>query len=247
MKNDKKKVAIITGASSGIGQATAKELASKDITVMLAARREERLQELKDEIEQLGGTAYYHVTDVTNAEEMEQLAKKTVELAGHIDILVNNAGLMPLSLINKRKIKEWDQMIDVNIKGVLYGISAVLPYMEEQKSGHIVNISSVAGHKVMPGSSVYSGTKYAVRAITEGLRQEMNASHNIRTTIICPGAVATELTETITDEDILAAFKDRDMRPLDSENIVKSISYAVEQPDHVDVNEIIVRPTQQDM
>jgi NADP-dependent 3-hydroxy acid dehydrogenase YdfG len=242
-----KKVAIITGASSGIGQATAKELASKDITVMLAARREERLKELKNEIEQMGGTAYYHVTDVTNVEEMEQLAKKTVEEAGRIDVLVNNAGLMPLSLINKRKIKEWDQMVDVNIKGVLYGISAVLPYMEDQKSGHIINISSVAGHKVMPGSSVYSGTKYAVRAITEGLRQEMNASHNIRTTIICPGAVATELTETITDEDILEAFKDRDMKPLDSENIAKAISYAVEQPDHVDVNEIIVRPTQQDM
>ncbi|PFA66489.1 oxidoreductase [Bacillus sp. AFS015802] len=242
-----KKVAIITGASSGIGQATAKELASKDITVMLAARREERLKELKDEIEQMGGTAYYHVTDVTNVEEMEQLAKKTVEEAGQIDVLVNNAGLMPLSLINKRKIKEWDQMVDVNIKGVLYGIAAVLPYMEEKKSGHIINISSVAGHKVMPGSSVYSGTKYAVRAITEGLRQEMNASHNIRTTIICPGAVATELTETITDEDILAGFKDRDMKPLDSENIAKAISYAVEQPNHVDVNEIIVRPTQQDM
>ncbi|MCR8849108.1 SDR family oxidoreductase [Rossellomorea sp. SC111] len=242
-----KKVAIITGASSGIGQATAKELASKNMTVMLAARREERLKELKNEIEQMGGTAYYHVTDVTNVEEMEQLAKKTVEEADRIDVLVNNAGLMPLSLINKRKIKEWDQMVDVNIKGVLYGISAVLPYMEDQKSGHIINISSVAGHKVMPGSSVYSGTKYAVRAITEGLRMEMNASHNIRTTIICPGAVATELTDTITDEDILAGFKDRDMKPLDSENIAKAISYAVLQPDHVDVNEIIVRPTQQDM
>ncbi|KPL61369.1 SDR family oxidoreductase [Rossellomorea vietnamensis] len=242
-----KKVAIITGASSGIGQATAKELASNNMTVMLAARREERLKELKNEIEQMGGTAYYHVTDVTNVEEMEQLAKKTVEEAGRIDVLVNNAGLMPLSLINKRKIKEWDQMVDVNIKGVLYGISAVLPYMEDQKSGHIINISSVAGHKVMPGSSVYSGTKYAVRAITEGLRMEMNASHNIRTTIICPGAVATELTDTITDEDILAGFKDRDMKPLDSENIAKAISYAVLQPDHVDVNEIIVRPTQQDM
>ncbi|TMU88028.1 SDR family oxidoreductase [Bacillus sp. BHET2] len=241
------KVAIITGASSGIGQATAKELASKGMTVMLAARREERLKELKNEIEKMGGTAHYQITDVTSAEEMEQLAKKTVEVAGRIDILINNAGLMPLSLLNKRKVKEWDQMVDVNIKGVLYGISAVLPYMEEQKSGHIINISSVAGHKVMPGSSVYSGTKYAVRAITEGLRQEMNASHNIRTTIICPGAVATELTETITDEDILSAFNERKMKPLDSENIAKSISYAVDQPDHVDVNEIVVRPTQQDM
>lgn len=245
LKNNK--VAIITGASSGIGQATAKELASKNITVMLAARREDRLKVLKEEIEQMGGTAYYQVTDVTNVEEMERLAQHTIEKADRIDVLVNNAGLMPLSSINKRKIKEWDQMVDVNIKGVLYGISAVLPYMEKQRSGHIINISSVAGHKVMPGSSVYSGTKYAVRAITEGLRQEMNASHNIRTTIICPGAVATELTETITDEDILKAFNDREMKPLDSDNIAKAISYAVEQPDHVDVNEIIVRPTQQDM
>ncbi|MFI8686545.1 SDR family oxidoreductase [Rossellomorea sp. NPDC077527] len=245
LKNNK--VAIITGASSGIGQATAKELASKNITVMLAARREDRLKVLKDEIEQMGGTAYYQVTDVTNVEEMEKLAQHTIEKADRIDVLVNNAGLMPLSFINKRKIKEWDQMVDVNIKGVLYGISAVLPYMEKQRSGHIINISSVAGHKVMPGSSVYSGTKYAVRAITEGLRQEMNASHNIRTTIICPGAVATELTETITDEDILKAFKDREMKPLDSDNIAKAISFAVEQPDHVDVNEIIVRPTQQDL
>ncbi|WP_175991474.1 SDR family oxidoreductase [Bacillus sp. Marseille-Q1617] len=241
------KTAIITGASSGIGQATAKELASKGITVMLAARREERLKELQQEIQESGGKAFYQVTDVTNADEMEDLAKKTNEECGSIDILVNNAGLMPLSFMNKRKIKEWDQMVDVNIKGVLYGIAAVLPYMEEQKSGHIINISSVAGHKVMPGSSVYSGTKYAVRAITEGLRQEMNASHNIRTTIISPGAVATELTETITDEDVLEAFKQQEMKPLDSENIAKSISYAVEQPEHVDVNEIIVRPTQQGM
>jgi NADP-dependent 3-hydroxy acid dehydrogenase YdfG len=241
------KTAIITGASSGIGQATAKELASKGITVMLAARREERLKELQQEIQDSGGKAFYQVTDVTNVEEMEQLAKKTKEECGSIDILVNNAGLMPLSYMNKLKIKEWDQMVDVNIKGVLYGIAAVLPYMEKQKSGHIVNISSVAGHKVMPGSSVYSGTKYAVRAITEGLRQEMNTSHNIRTTIICPGAVATELTETITDEDVIEGFKQQEMKPLDSENIAKSISYAVEQPEHVDVNEIIVRPTQQGM
>ncbi|WP_064092305.1 SDR family oxidoreductase [Rossellomorea aquimaris] len=242
-----KKVAIITGASSGIGQATAKQLASSNITVMLAARREDRLQELKKDIEKMGGEVDYTLTDVSKVDEMEHLAKRTIERFGRIDILVNNAGLMPLSLINKRKIKEWDQMVDVNIKGVLYGIAAVLPYMEDQKSGHIINISSVAGHKVMPGSSVYSGTKYAVRAITEGLRQEMNASHNIRTTIISPGAVATELTQTITDEDILEAFKEQEMKPLDSENIAKAISYAIVQPDHVDVNEIIVRPTQQGM
>ncbi|OIK09702.1 SDR family oxidoreductase [Bacillus sp. MUM 13] len=239
------KTAIITGASSGIGQATAKELASKGISVMLAARREERLQEMKREIEKSGGKAEYKVTDVTSAEEMEELAKAAAEKFGAIHILVNNAGLMPLSYLNKKKTDEWNKMVDVNIKGVLNGIAAVLPYMEKQKQGHIVNISSVAGHVISPGSAVYSGTKFAVRAITEGLRKEIDPELNIRATIISPGAVATELTNTITDEDILNKFKGFNMKPLDSEDIARAIAYAVEQPEHVDVNEIIIRPTQQ--
>ncbi|WP_419883333.1 SDR family oxidoreductase [Peribacillus sp. B-H-3] len=239
------KTAIITGASSGIGQATAKELASKGISVMLAARREERLQELKREIEESGGKAEYKVTDVTSAEEMEELANAAAEKFGAIHILVNNAGLMPLSYLNKKKTDEWNKMVDVNIKGVLNGIAAVLPYMEKQKHGHIVNISSVAGHVISPGSAVYSGTKFAVRAITEGLRKEIDPELNIRATIISPGAVATELTNTITDEDILNKFKGSNMKPLDSEDIARAIAYAVEQPEHVDVNEIIIRPTQQ--
>ncbi|SFB94945.1 NADP-dependent 3-hydroxy acid dehydrogenase YdfG [Bacillus sp. OV322] len=244
MENSQK-TAIITGASSGIGQATAKELASKGISVMLAARREERLQELKREIEESGGKAEYKVTDVTSAEEMEELAKAAAEKFGAIHILVNNAGLMPLSYLNKKKTDEWNKMVDVNIKGVLNGIAAVLPYMEKQKQGHIVNISSVAGHVISPGSAVYSGTKFAVRAITEGLRKEIDPELNIRATIISPGAVATELTNTITDEDILNKFKGSNMKPLDSEDIARAIAYAVEQPEHVDVNEIIIRPTQQ--
>lgn len=242
-----KNTAIITGASSGIGQATAKELAARGYHVMLAARREERLVELKKEIEAEGGSADYKVTDVTSADEMKSLAQAALEKTGKIDILVNNAGLMPLSYMNKLKIDEWDKMVDVNIKGVLYGIAAVLPIMEEQKSGHILNVSSVAGHQVMKGSAVYSGTKYAVRAISDGLRQEIDPSHEIRVTIVSPGAVATELTNTITDDDVLDSFKSmsESMEPLQAEDIANAIGYAVEQPSHVDVNEILIRPRQQ--
>lgn len=241
--------AIITGASSGIGQATAKKLAGKGIRVMLAARREERLIKLKKEIEAAGGKAEYLVTDVTSADDMEALAKATIDHFGQINILINNAGLMPLSLMSKRKIDEWDRMIDVNIKGVLYGIAAVLPYMEKQKNGHIINISSVAGHIVWPGSAVYSGTKYAVRAISDGLRQEINPADNIRVTIVSPGTVATELTDTITDEDVLLNLKKSSgkMEPLQAEDIAGAIAYAVEQPSHVDVNEILIRPRQQQL
>jgi len=240
------KTAIITGASSGIGQAAAKELANKGFSVMLAARREDRLVELKKEIEDAGGRAAYKVTDVTSAAEMKALAEAAIEQFGQIDVMLNNAGLMPLSFMNKLKIDEWDQMVDVNIKGVLYGIAAVLPHMEERKEGHIINISSVAGHDVTKGSAVYSGTKFAVRAITEGLRQELDPAMNIRATIVSPGAVATELGDTITDEDILSAFSNGpSMEFLQAEDIARAIGYAVAQPAHVDVNEILIRPRQQ--
>lgn len=242
----KGKTAIITGASSGIGQATAKELASRGYQVLLAARREDRLIELKKEIEAAGGTAAYKVTDVTSVDEMKALAAEALEKFGQIDVLVNNAGLMPLSFMNKLKIDEWDKMVDVNIKGVLYGIAAVLPIMEEQKFGHVLNVSSVAGHMVFKGSAVYSGTKYAVRAISDGLRQEIDPSHEIRVTIVSPGAVQTELTNTITDEDVLASFKNQgSMKALEAQDIANAIAYAVEQPAHVDVNEILIRPRQQ--
>ena len=240
------KTAIITGASSGIGQATAKELAARGYHVLLAARREERLEELKKEIEAAGGTADYQVTDVTSADEMKALADAAIEKYGKIDVLVNNAGLMPLSFMNKLKVDEWDRMVDVNIKGVLYGIAAVLPIMEKQKFGHILNVSSVAGHTISKGSAVYSGTKFAVRAISEGLRQEIDPLHEIRVTIVSPGAVATELTNTITDDDVLNAFQEGGpMELLNAQDIANAIAYAVEQPAHVDVNEILIRPRQQ--
>ncbi|WLV24530.1 SDR family oxidoreductase [Aciduricibacillus chroicocephali] len=240
------KTAIITGASSGIGQAAAKKLAAKGMNIMLAARREERLIELKKEIESAGGKAEYLITDVTKVADMEKLAEKTIELFGQIDILINNAGLMPLSYLRKKKVDEWDRMIDVNIKGVLYGIGAVLPHMEARESGHIINVASVAGHTVRPSTAVYSGTKFAVRAITEGLRQELNPEHDIRVTIISPGVVATELTDFITDDDAMDLFKKRNIDiPLESEDIANAIAYAVEQPNSVDVNEIVIRPTRQ--
>ncbi|WP_214804574.1 MULTISPECIES: SDR family oxidoreductase [unclassified Exiguobacterium] len=237
------KVVIITGASSGIGEATAKLLAKNGAKLVLAARREERLQALKEEIEQLGGQAVYQVTDVTKTEQLEQLAKLAQETYGSVDVLVNNAGLMPLSQLHKNKQDEWDTMVDVNIKGVLYGIGAVLPYMRKQKSGHIINISSVAGHEVMPSSAVYSGTKFAVRAITEGLRKEESVDNNIRATIISPGAVDTELKDHITDEDIKQGIGN--MQAIDADAIARAINYAVSEPDDVSINEILIRPTSQ--
>lgn len=240
------KVVIITGASSGIGEATAYELAMHGAKVVLAARREDRLQKLKEKIQQGGGTAVTKVTDVTSRKQMEELAQFALEQFGKIDVLINNAGVMPLSFMNKLKVDEWDQMIDVNIKGVLYGIAAVLPHMEERKQGHIINLSSVAGHEVHIGGAVYSGTKYAVRAITEGLRKEQ-AHNNIRTTIISPGSVTTELTESISDLKIKELLKKgfEDTQSLEGKDIAAAIRYAIEQPPHVAVNEMLVRPAQQ--
>lgn len=237
------KVVIITGASSGIGEATAKLLAKQGAQLVLAARREDRLKTLRQEIEQLGGKAVYQVTDVTDSTQVEQLAKLAQDTFGSVDVLVNNAGLMPLSKLNKNKQDEWNTMVDVNIKGVLYGIGAVLPYMREQKRGHIINISSVAGHDVMPSSAVYSGTKFAVRAITEGLRKEESVDNNIRATIISPGAVDTELKDHITDEEIKQGIGN--LKAMDADAIARAIAYAVNEPDDVAVNEILIRPTAQ--
>ncbi|MEM7050337.1 MAG: SDR family oxidoreductase [Acidobacteriota bacterium] len=234
-------VAIITGASSGIGAAAARELADAGCRLMLAARREDRLQELCQE---LGGGARYHLTDVTDRAQVQALATATRDAFGRVDVLVNNAGIMPLSFLAKGKVAEWDRMIDVNIKGVLYGIDAVLGGMLEQGSGHVINVASVAGHWVMPSSSVYSATKFAVRAISEGLRQETVGK--VRVTIISPGAVTTELTHAITDEDVRERYRTVQLTPLDAEAIGRAIRYAVEQPADVAINEIVVRPIDQE-
>lgn len=242
MSNIKDKVVIITGASSGIGEAVAKELAARGAKLVLAARREERLKKLQDEIQKNSGQAIFKITDVTSHIQMEELADATIKEYGKIDVLINNAGIMPQSKLYKKKIDEWDRMIDVNIKGVLYGIAAVLPYMREQKSGHIISLSSLAGYGVWPASSVYSATKFAVRAITEGLRKE-ELRNNIRTTIISPGAVNTELTETITDTNLKTAFDEIYKGAIEADRIARAIAFAIEQPDDVAVSELIIRPT----
>ncbi|MEH2038077.1 SDR family oxidoreductase [Nostoc sp.] len=239
------KVVIITGASSGLGEATAKRLAASGAKLMLAARREDRLKELVGAIAKSGGTATYQVTDIADRAQVEALAKETLSTYGRIDVLINNAGLMPLSPLDQVKVEEWDRMIDVNIKGVLYGIAAVLPTMRQQKSGHVINLSSVAGHKVFAGSAVYCATKYAVRAISEGLRLESNGE--IRSTNISPGAVATELTTTITDKNTAAGINQLYAIAIDADAIARAIAYAIEQPDDVDVNEMIIRPTRQEL
>ncbi|MEH2150751.1 SDR family oxidoreductase [Nostoc sp.] len=245
MSEIQNKVVIVTGASSGLGEATAKRLAASGAKLMLAARREDRLKELVAVIAKSGGTATYQVTDVADRAQMEVLAKETLNTYGRIDVLINNAGLMPLSPLDQLKVEEWDQMIDVNIKGVLYGIAAVLPIMRQQKSGHVINLSSVAGHKVFGGAAVYCATKYAVRAISEGLRLESNGE--IRSTNISPGAVATELTTTITDKDTAAGINQLYAIAIDADAIARAIAYAIEQPGDVDVNEIIIRPTRQEL
>lgn len=242
MFNVEGKVVILTGASSGIGESTAKELANQGARVVLAARREERLKALDASIEKQGGISIYKVTNVAVQEEMEDLARFAIEKFGQIDVLINNAGLMPLSFLSEKKISEWDQMIDVNIKGVLYGIGAVLPYMRERKKGHIINISSVAGHIVEPAAAVYSGTKFAVRAITEGLRIE-EARNNIRATIISPGAINTELVQTISNEKLRQNVEKLYQTAIPAKVIADTILHAIAQPDYASVNEIIVRPT----
>ena len=242
MSNIQSKVVIITGASSGIGAAVAKDLATKGAKLVLAARREERLIKLQNEINRNGGQAIYKVTDVTSHIQMEELAEAALKEYGRIDVLINNAGVMPQSKLYKKKIDEWDRMIDVNMKGVLYGIAAVLPFMRQQKSAHIISLSSLAGYGVWPASSVYSATKFSVRAIMEGLRKE-EFKNNIRTTIISPGAVNTELTETITDTNLKASFDKIYQGAIETDSIARTIAFAIEQPDDVAISELIIRPT----
>jgi NADP-dependent 3-hydroxy acid dehydrogenase YdfG len=241
-------VAIITGASSGIGEATAHRLAQEGASVALAARREDRLQSLRNDIEADGGSAIVCPTDVTDRQQVQALADATLDAFGQIDVLVNNAGVMPLSLMENLHEDEWEQMVDVNVKGVLHAIGAVLPAMLEQERGHVINISSVAGRRTFPGSAVYSGTKFFVRALSERMRNELAPTHNIRVTSIEPGAVETELPNTITDQDILTMLEDGhdQMQMMQPEDIADTIHYALTAPEHVDVEELLVMPTEQE-
>jgi NADP-dependent 3-hydroxy acid dehydrogenase YdfG len=240
MLNVENKVIVITGASSGIGEAAAKLLAENGAKVVLGARRTDKLEKLVEEIHASGGTAEFKVVDVSDREDVNAFVQFAKDKFGRVDVVFNNAGIMPLSPMNALKVEEWDTMINVNIHGVLNGIAAGLPIMEAQGGGQFINTASIGAHVVVPTSAVYSATKFAVWAISEGLRQE---SKNIRVTTICPGVVETELGLNITDESSKDALKEFRKNALTPDAIARAVLYAVSQPDDVDVNEIIVRPT----
>ncbi|MFE2323360.1 SDR family oxidoreductase [Streptomyces sp. NPDC059385] len=234
------KVIAITGASSGIGEATARRLASDGHHVLLGARRTDRLELLVEHIRDAGGTASARRLDVTDTRDVQAFVSAARTLYGRVDVLVNNAGVMPLSRLEELRTKEWDQMIDVNIRGVLHGIAAVLPVMRAQGGGHVVNVASVGAYEVVPTAAVYCATKYAVRAISEGLRQESGG--DVRVTVVSPGVTESELADHIADPAARQAMETYRSVALPASAIADAIAYAVSQPPEVDVNEIVVRP-----
>ncbi len=240
------KVVLITGASSGLGESTAEVLARRGAKLVLVARRADKLSALVARIREAGGDAVFQVADVTKSADLQQAVALAVQTYGRLDVMVNNAGFMAIAPISELRVDEWDRMIDINIKGVLYGIAAALPVFTSQQSGHFINISSVAGIKVFsPGGTVYSGTKFAVRAISEGLRHEVGGA--IRTTTILPGAVESELkhgSSHSASAEFVQAFYQQNEIPADS--VARAIAYAIEQPANVDINEIVLRPTVQE-
>jgi NADP-dependent 3-hydroxy acid dehydrogenase YdfG len=239
----KGKVVAITGASSGIGEAAGRFLAAQGAKVLLGARRVNNLQAIAMDIREASGDVEFQAVDVSKRDEVASFVKKAQQSFGRLDVLISNAGLMPLSPLDDLKVDEWDRMIDVNIKGVLYGIAAALPLFRKQGSGHFINVSSVAGHRVAPTGAVFSGTKFAVRAISEGLRQE--AGDKIRVTIISPGAVESELAETISNPEVKKRIQDYRKVAIPAEAIASAMAYAIAQPPEVDVSEILIRPTAQ--
>ena len=240
----KDKVVAITGASSGIGEATALLLSERGMKFVLGARGLDRLESLVARIEDAGGEAAYARTDVKRREDLSELVKLACDRYGKLDVLVSNAGIAPISLLDDLRAEDWEDMIDVNIKGVLYGIAAALPVFRKQGFGHFVNTASTAGLITMPTMSVYSGTKFAVRAISEGLRQE--AGDKLRVTIISPGFVQTKLADSMKNPKVRAQIVDTMANmAIPPDAIARAIAFAIEQPANVDVNEIIVRPTAQ--
>lgn len=236
------KVVVITGATSGIGEATARLLSAAGAYVVLGARRLDKLTALADEITAAGGKAEVVQTDVSNRQDVEALVGKAVEVFGRIDVLINNAGIMPNSRLDQPQVDDWERAIDINLKGTLYGIAAALPFMKQQKSGHVINVSSTSGHRVRPTSAVYSATKFAVRAISEGLRMEMTP-YNIRSTIISPGPVDTDLPSSVTDPAVAVQVRKIHEIAISVETLAETIAFAINQPETVDINEIVVRPT----
>ena len=241
------KVVIVTGASSGIGYATALKLSKAGAKVAAGARRVEKLESLKNEVQKGGGKILVKKLDVTRKEDCDSFINLVTKTWNQIDILINNAGIMPLSFFKNLKVSEWEQMIDVNLKGMLYCTAAVIPYMITKKSGHIVNISSVAGRIVFPAGSVYCATKHAVTAFSEGLRQELSQRYNIRVTCIEPGVVSTELPNTITDKSLESFVKSvKEMESLKAEDIANAIIYSLDSPHYININEILLRPLSQE-
>jgi NADP-dependent 3-hydroxy acid dehydrogenase YdfG len=241
-QNVAEKVVVITGASSGIGEITARHLASLGAPVVLGARRLERLEAIASDIRAQRGRAEIAAVDVTKRQDVEALVRTAETAFGRLDVMINNAGLMPLSRLDQTKVDDWERMIDINLKGVLYGIAAALPIMRRQNGGHIINMASTAGLRVRPTMAVYSATKFAVRAISEGLRQEATA-YNIRSTIISPGPTETDLPASVTDPDAVAAVREQHQIAMPSLSVAQAIAFAISQPAEVDVNEIVLRPT----
>jgi NADP-dependent 3-hydroxy acid dehydrogenase YdfG len=237
------KVVLVTGASSGIGEATARRLAAAGHHVVLGARREDRLAGIAKEIREAGGGVDVHALDVTDRASVGAFVDGAVREHGRVDVLINNAGVMPLSRLDALLVEEWDRMIDVNVRGLLHGIAAALPQFQRQGSGHFVTVASIGAHQVSPTAAVYCGTKYASWAITEGLRLEVDPS--IRVTTISPGVVESELATTITDPDAQAAMTAYRAESIPGAAIAAAIAYAIDQPADVDVNEMIVRPARQ--
>ena len=247
IKKSTTKIIVITGASSGLGKASAERLADEGHVVVLGARRKDNLVSIVENIVSKGGKALAIETDVTSLQDTTNLVETAVKNYGRIDVIINNAGVMPLSKLEDLKVNEWNAMIDVNLRGVLNGIAAALPHMIKAQSGHIINVASTAGHRVTPMSAVYSATKHAVRALSEGLRQEMTP-HNIRTTIISPGAVSTELFDSISNPELIASLKKHTQSfSLSPSAFAEMVLFAISQPEDVDVNEILFRPTKQEM
>lgn len=243
MTSSPSKVVLITGASSGIGEATARHLAASGHNIVLGARRTDRIATIARDIEQAGGHAFSRELDVTDLDSVRAFAAAARERHGRVDVLVNNAGVMPLSFMAELRVDDWNRMIDVNLRGVLNGIAAVLPVMTEQRSGHIINVASVSGHRVDPTAAVYSATKFAVRALSEGLRQE---SRNLRVTVVSPGLTRTELFDGIANPRVEAGARAMlDEASIPPGAIAEAIGFAIGQPDGVDVNELVVRPTAQ--
>ena len=245
MQNVEGKVVVITGASSGIGASTAQLLAESGAKVVLSARRKDRMEELAAAIREKGGDALVVESDVTDPAQMKALARAAVERYGRLDVWVNNAGVMPLSPVAMGRTDEWNRMVDVNIKGVLHGVAAAHPIMLEQGDGHFVNVSSVAGHVVFPGAAVYCATKFAVRALSEGIRMESGGK--VRVTNISPGAVRTELTDHIGVPEVKEAVQGFVDIAIEPDAIARAIRFAIAEPGDVDVNEMIVRPAKQDL